>query len=116
MFDVYGPEGRLVIYGATVVMSFILFAGLTYAAARNHFCRRRTRPAVWALATYFGFLCARMSFYLYATAGVVIRGDMSAQKVLESGWADLVNLGWVASMTAVFFTLVIAYPEQHFTD
>lgn len=112
MYDIYGPQVSVALFGLVVVLSLGLTIGLTVAAYRNHFWRKVVRPVVISgvvmfsgMAFYFGvILAAKVSSWLDLGYGM---------KLVRGPWGDIGALWLVIGIAAFFYTVALAYPDAH---
>lgn len=111
----YDNEVEMVIYAFEVTMTAILAIGLWYAVLRNHLTTHHMRPAVTSMAIMFTALTARLALPLWVRVGLYldVMSGSEAQEFLDAPLGDVIDLVFLGSLIFVFYTLALAYPEEH---
>lgn len=90
---------------------FAMAVLLSIAAYKNHFHKKRMRPAVTALAVYAAIGAAHS--FLRLLGHTLVENGEEANGLLESSIWMIVNGLYVFSSFALLIVLVYVYPETH---
>lgn len=110
MFDIVPPVATQLILALLTLMCYWLAALLIIAAFRNHFKFKTFRPAVVSLAVLklaLGTECLKR-----LVTSLTPQGTYWYVAMTRSGWVDdAVNILLLIGVSAVFWTLAVAYPD-----
>lgn len=99
-------------YGFLMAATLSLAIALIYGAVRNHFTQHKIRPVVYALA-YVTASTGLMAGLRMMVSYLRMTGDMDAYLVIlgSAAWV-WGNINIAAAWVALFFTLVLYYPDS----
>ena len=99
-------------YGFLMAATFSLAIALIYGAVRNHFKQHKIRPVVYALAyvtASTGFMAGMRMMISYLRT----HGQMDSYlEILNSAAWVWGNVNIAVAWVALFFTLVLYYPDS----